>query len=166
MKVEFNHLGVSVGDIDKAIEFYTTVLGAKKLMGPFPIKNDGGSTGITNTLYGGHGQTWTGFKLCQVVLANGVGLELMEFEGGYDPDNVTEFEFKKHGIFHFAVTVEDTKAFAEEVVKWGGEIYSDYAPRPWKGEDTLTVYVKDPFGLVYEVHDHSYEFLNTMPERA
>ena len=160
-KVEFNHIGISVGDIGKAIEFYTTVLGGKHLAGPWPIKNDGGTTGITNTLYGKNGHTWTGFKMAHVLLANGVGIEIMEFEGGYDPAPDKEFEFKKHGIFHFAVTVPNVEEFVAEIVKWGGEQYCDYNIRDHKGEKTYTVYVKDPFGLIYEVHDHCYEFLNT-----
>jgi len=48
-KIEINHVGVSVKDLDKAIEFYTSVMGWELIGGPLPIKNDGGTTGITNT---------------------------------------------------------------------------------------------------------------------
>ena len=161
-RVEMNHIGVSVKDIDKAIAFYTEVMGWQHIAGPFPIKNDGGTVGITNTLYGRDGHTWTGFRLAHILADNGVGLELLEFEGGYDPEPEKEFEYKKHGIFHFAVTVPDTEEFVKKVKEWGGEEYCDYNRREWKGEDTVTVYVKDPCGLIYEVHDHSYEFLNRM----
>jgi catechol 2,3-dioxygenase-like lactoylglutathione lyase family enzyme len=163
-KIEINHVGLSVKDIDKAIEFYTSVMGWELIGGPFTIKNDGGSTGITNTLYGYNGHTWTSFRLAHILADNGVGLELLEFEGGFDPEGLDEFNFKQHGVFHFAITVPDTHAFAEKVKEWGGKEICDYNERPMGDVATSTVYLKDPCGIIFEVHNKNYEFLNRLPK--
>lgn len=157
-----NHISLSVGDIDKAIEFYKEVMGWWHIAGPFPIKNDGGpSAQFCSTLYAKNGHEWTGFRLAHMVAGNGVGVELLEFEGGYDAED--EFEYKKHGLFHFAVTVPDVDEFVEKFKEYGGEEYCDYNRRKISDANTtVTVYVKDPFNNVFEVHSHSYEYLNKM----
>ena len=157
-----NHFGLSVSNIEEAIEFYKETMGWWHEAGPFTIKNDGGpSSQFTNTIYGHDGHTWESFKLAHMVAANGVGVELLEFENGYDPE--LEFDFKRHGIFHFAITVGDIDTFLENFKAHGGKEYS--VRRDSKVSDhntTTTIFVEDPFGNVFEVHSHTYEYLNKM----
>ncbi|MDK2865991.1 MAG: hypothetical protein PWP38_306 [Clostridiales bacterium] len=157
-----NHIGLSVGDIDKAIDFYKEVFGWYHIAGPFPIKRDGGpSSQFCDTLYAHEGHEWTGFRIAHMVGSNGVGVELLEFEGGYDPED--EFEYKRHGLFHFSVTVPDVDEFMARLKENGGEEYCAYSRRKFNEENTVvTVYGKDPFGNIFEVHSHSYEYMNRM----
>ena len=157
-----NHVGLSVPNIEKAIQFYQEVMGWYHIAGPFPIKNDGGpSAKFTDTIYGHEGHAWTGFRLAHMTAANGIGIELLEFEGSHDPE--LEFDYKEHGVFHYAITVPDVEEFVERFTSHGGTQYSDYNIRKISDVNTITtVFVRDPFGIVFEVHSHSYEYMNRM----
>ena len=157
-----NHIALSVGDINKAIQFYREVMGWYHIAGPFTIKNDGSPTAqFCSSLYAHEGHEWTEFQLAHMVAANNVGVELLEFEGNYPPKD--EFEYKRHGLFHFAITVPDVDEFMTRLKSYGGSEYCDYNRRKISDVNTVvTVYAKDPFGNIIEVHSHSYEYMNRM----
>ena len=165
MAVQFtaiNHFGLSVSNIDEAIQFYKETMGWWHEAGPFTIQNDGGpSCKFIDTIYAHEGHTWESFKLAHMAAANGVGVELLEFENGFDPQ--IEFEFKRHGVFHFAITVGDIDAFLENFKAHVGKEYSMRSDRKVSDHNTTTtIFVEDPFGNVFEVHSHTYEYLNKM----
>ena len=157
-----NHIGIHVGDINKAIEFYKEAMGWWHIAGPFECRNDGTSKwAFTNSIYENEGKTWESFQLDHMATANGVGIELLQFENAYDPEK--HLEFKRRGIFHFAITVRDIDSFLEKFVALGGKLYSDRSDRPVSDKNTITtIFVEDPFGNVFEVHSHSYEYMNKM----
>lgn len=157
-----NHVGLSVSNIDEAIKFYKAAMGWYHIAGPFPLKNDGGpSAKFTDTIYGHEGHSWTGFRLAHMATSNGIGIELLEFEGSHDPD--LEFDYKEHGVFHYAITVPDVREFLENFIACGGTRYSEISDRKISDVNTVTtVFVRDPFGIVFEVHSHSYEYMNRM----
>lgn len=157
-----NHIGIHVGDINKAIEFYKEAMGWWHIAGPFECRNDGTSKwAFTNSIYENEGNTWESFQLAHMTTANGVGIELLQFENAYDPEK--HLEFKRRGIFHFAITVRDIDSFLEKFVALGGKLYSDRSDRPVSDKNTITtIFVEDPFGNVFEVHSHSYEYMNKM----
>jgi hypothetical protein len=78
--------------------------------------------------------------------ANGVALELFEFEGaGTRP-----------GLFHLCVVVPDVRHTADRIATSGGRRSS----RVWeifRGEPYLTCYCEDPFGTTVELYSHSHE---------
>lgn len=153
-----NHIGLHVNDIEKAIEFYKNAMGWTHLAGPWPIKDDGSEKwAFTTSIYGKEGNTWEGFKLAHMLAGNDVGVELLQFENGYAP--AKHLEFKRQGIFHFAITVDDLDAFVENFIAYGGKQYSDkrYDPRNFG-----TVFMEDPFGNVFECHNASYAAMNKM----
>jgi catechol 2,3-dioxygenase-like lactoylglutathione lyase family enzyme len=86
-----------------------------------------------------------------------VGIELLEFDGNYP---AKEWEYKRHGVFHFGVTVPDYKAFLDTLVANGGRIASNINPQAKKdaaGNPYTAVFGADPFGNIFEIFTHSYE---------
>lgn len=155
--IAFNHVGLSVSDIDKAIDFYKKVFGWYHLAGPWPIKRDpekGG--GFTDTVYG---TDWTAFKLAHMSTSNGVGVELLEFEGNYPPQS--KMEMKRQGLFHFGITVPNIKEFVAIVEANGGKRHSDYNEREVNGKLREYVFIEDPFGNIIEIYNYSYEIMST-----
>lgn len=163
MSIQFaaiNHIGLSVSNLEEAIAFYQETMGWRHIGGPLKMVNDGGpACKFTDTVYGHEGHAWESFRLAHMAAANGVGIELQEFENSYDPK--MELEYKRHGIFHFAITVADVDSFLENFKAHGGKEYSERKDRKISDYNTTTtVFVEDPFGNVFEVHSHSYEYLN------
>lgn len=150
--VVFNHVCVSVPDIEKAIEFYKEVFGWYHISGPMLLKRDGPAGPFCETVYG---KDWTEFKLAHMSTGNGIGFELVEFAGSYAPEN--NFEMKRHGIFHFAITMPDYEEFIEKVIAHGGKQHSPANVSEVDGEKWVAVFVEDPFGNVFEIYAHSYE---------
>ena len=155
--IVFNHVGLSVSNIDEAIKFYKEVFGWYHLAGPWPIKRDtekGG--GFTDTVYG---TDWTAFRLAHMSAGNGIGVELLEFEGNYPPER--KMEMKRLGLFHFGVLVTDLREFVKKIEANGGKQHSDYNIREVNGQKREIVFVEDPFGNVIEVYNYSYEVMAT-----
>lgn len=154
--ITFSHIGISVPNIEKAIEFYKEVFGWYHLAGPWgPMKRDGGATSkFCDTVYG---EDWTSFKLAHMSTGDRVGIELLEFEGSYPAE---EWEFKKHGVFHFGVTIPDYEAFIEKLKTKGGKQRSLVNKRDVNGQTYVAVYVEDPFGNIFEIYSHSYEVMS------
>lgn len=154
--IMFNHVGLSVSNIEKAIEFYKEVFGWNHLAGPWPIKRESPKTDFTDSIYG---TDWTFFKLAHMSAGNGIGVELLEFEGNYPPKS--KLEKKRLGIFHFGVTVPDLKEFVATVEANGGKRHSDFSAREVNGKTREIVFVEDPFGNIIEVYNYSYEIMST-----
>lgn len=153
--IAFSHVGLSVSNIEEAIEFYKEVFGWYHLAGPWPIKRDGGSTSdFCDTVYG---EDWTGFKLAHMSTSDRVGIELLEFEGNYRAE---KWDFKKHGVFHFGITMPDYEKFLKKLEKHGGRQYSHINKRDVHGEEYAAVYAEDPFGNIFEIYTHSYELMS------
>lgn len=155
-----NHIGLHVDDIDKAIEFYKATMGWYRVGGPMELRNDGSAKwAFTNSIYGKEGNTWESFKLAHMASTNGIGIELLQFENGYAP--AKNLEFKRRGIFHFSITVRDIDEFLANFQAHGGKLYSDRSDRKLNDDNVITtVFVEDPFGNVFEVHSHSYEYMH------
>ena len=155
-----NHISISVRNIEESVQFYQNVMGWQ-LIGTAPeVVNDGSvNVAFCESLFGRENHTWTSLRIGHMVSSNGVGIELVEFGGNYPAEDA--FEFKKNGLFHFAITVPNVKEFVENFTKHGGEVYSDFLEYPVSEVNFVnTIYCKDPFGVVFEVHNHDYVYLN------
>ena len=156
--VNMSHIGISVSDIDKAIEFYKEVFGWYHIAGPFPIKRSGNSTSdFCDTVFG---TEWTNFKLAHMSTGDRIGIELFEFEGNYPAKDI--LEYKRNGLFHFGITVPDVDDFIKNLEAHGGKKHSAVNKRETNGKTYIAVYVKDPFDNVFEIYSHSYEIMNKM----
>ncbi|HYZ84349.1 MAG TPA: VOC family protein [Bryobacteraceae bacterium] len=147
------HIGITVIDIEKAIRWYQEVLGFQLVAGPLNVVADDSHFGqIATDLWGGFG---TG-RLAQLAGADGVCLELFEFNKPATAVRENNFEYWKTGMNHFAIVDPAIEDLARRIVETGGKRRS----RIWTllpGKPYKIVYCEDPFGNVIEIYSHSTE---------
>ena len=151
----FSHIGLSVTDIQRGVDFYTQVVGAYVIMPPTTIGEDDSQIGQLCTDIFGPG--WSSFKIAHLSTVDGIGLELFEFPNAERREN--NFEYWKAGIFHFCITDPDIEGMARKIVEAGGKHRSKiWEFFPGKHPYKMT-YCEDPFGNILEVYTHSYEMI-------
>ncbi len=150
----FSHIGLSVPDIEKAVEFYKEVMGWYIVMEPSLVKEET-DTAIGIMCQDVFGKGYENFKIAHMVTSDGVGIELFEFKQNTGERSV--FNHIPSGLFHFSVQDPDLEGLVERIVEYGGKQrmpIREYYPneKPYR-----MCYVEDPFGIVFEVYSHSYE---------
>jgi lactoylglutathione lyase family protein len=149
----FSHIGVSVPDLERAVDFYTGVLGWYLIMPPTEIVEDDSPIGVMCRDVFGEG--FGSFRIAHVSTADGIGVELFQFPNQQQPEH--NFEYWKTSVFHFCVQDPDVEGLAERIVAAGGKQrmpVRHYFPdeKPYR-----MVYCEDPFGNLLEIYSHSYE---------
>ena len=149
----FSHIGLSVTDLEKAVEFYTNVFGWYVIMPPTLIMSDDSAIGVMCDDVFGKG--WEKFKIAHLSTGDKIGVELFEFKNAQPPEK--HFEYWRTSIFHFCVQDPDLEGLAEKIIKHGGKQrmpVRHYYPddKPYR-----MVYCEDPFGNIIEIYSHSYE---------
>ena len=149
-----NHVGVSVPDIDAAIDWYSRLFGFVLIAEPAEVRPDGSHFGnLSSDICG---ERYGGMKIAHMVTADGVGFELFEFLEPKPEPREDTMEYWKHGVFHIAITHHDVEAKVAEIVENGGLKRSEI----WElipGEDVRVCYCEDPYGNVIEIISHRYE---------
>ena len=138
------HVGLTVPDLDGAVAWYSDVLGLEALGEVMTVRAGDGHAGrvAADVLGADFGR----FRQAHLAGANGVAIELFEFEAGNRPP----------GLFHLCVVVPDVARAAERIATSGGRQSSEV----WEifsGEPYLTCYCEDPFGTTVELYSHSHE---------
>ena len=95
----FSHIGLSVPSVEKALKFYTEVLGWYVIMPPTVITEDDSAIGVMCTDV--FGPNWKSFKIAHMSTGDRIGVELFEFLNHETPKN--NFEYWKTSVFHFCV---------------------------------------------------------------
>lgn len=150
----FSHIGITVPDIKKAVEFYEEVMGWYVIMPPSKVTKEK-DTAIGQMCIDVFGEHWETFEIAHMSTSDGIGIELFSFP---DMDNKKpEFSPFKTGLFHFCVQDPEIETLTNKIVEYGGKQrmpIREYYPneKPYK-----MVYVEDPFGVVFEIYTHSYE---------
>jgi lactoylglutathione lyase family protein len=149
----FSHIGISVPDVEKAVEFYTTVMGWYQIMSPTEIREES-DTAIGRMCIDVFGSGWSSFRIAHMSTGDRVGIEIFEFPNNDSPKN---FEYWRTGTFHFCVQDPDIEGLVQKIKEHGGKQrmpIREYYPgdKPYR-----MCYVEDPFGLIFEVYSHSYE---------
>ena len=149
----FSHIGISVPDLEKAVEFYTKVFGWYVIMPPTLIVSDDSAIGVMCDDVFGEG--WEKFRIAHLSTGDKIGVEIFEFRNAQAPEK--HFEYWKTSIFHFCVQDPDLEGLAEKIVQHGGKQrmpVRHYYPdeKPYR-----MVYCEDPFGNIIEIYSHSYE---------
>ncbi|AZZ95109.1 lactoylglutathione lyase family protein [Hahella sp. KA22] len=150
----FSHIGISVPDIAKALDFYQKALGWYVIMDVTEVKEEK-DTAIGAMCIDVFGEGWGSFKIAHLSTSDSIGVELFEF-----PQNKTtrhEFNPYQTGVFHFCVQDPDVEGLAQRIVELGGKQrmpIREYFPgeKPYR-----MVYMEDPFGNIVEIYSHSYE---------
>lgn len=150
----FSHIGITVPDLQKAIEFYTQVMGWYLLMGPETVKEEK-ETAIGQMCIDVFGEGWKEFRIAHLSTSDGIGIELFEFP--HQPKTQGAFEPFKTGVFHFCIQDPNLEELAQKIIEAGGKQrmpIREYYPgeRPYR-----MVYMEDPFGNIIEIYSHSYE---------
>lgn len=152
--MKMSHVGIMVGEMNKAVEFYTKALGLEIVMDKSEVLEEK-ETAIGRMCIAVFGDGFKGFNIAHLVTKDGVGFELFEMKEREEKHNV---DFTKIGIFHFCLETDDFEGVIERTEQYGGRARMDimrYHPdndiKPYK-----MVYLEDPFGNLFELYSHSY----------
>lgn len=150
----FSHIGITVPNLEKAVEFYSNVMGWYIIMQPTVVKEEN-ETAIGRMCIDVFGEGWGEFKIAHMSTGDRIGIELFEFK--QSSEHLPEFNPFKSGLFHFSVQDPNIEELIEKIVAAGGKQrmpIREYYP----GEKPFRMcYVEDPFGVVFEIYTHSYE---------
>ena len=152
--MKMNHIGIMVGDMDKAVEFYTQALGLKVVMGNTQVTEER-ETAIGRMCVAVFGEGFKGFNIAHLLTTDGIGVELFEMK---DRQQRHEVDFSRIGIFHFCLQTDDFQGVIERTEKLGGKVRMDimrYHPEDDSKQEKM-VYLEDPFGNLFELYSHSY----------
>ena len=146
----FNHVGVTVPDLDAAMRWYVAVFGLRLIEGPdsASLSTPGGSRRADV-----FGPAWKEMRIAHLVTEEEAGIELFQFTDPpveKPPDN---FAYWRIGVFHIALTVGDVDGTAAEIARTGGKRRTDtHTVRP----GCVVCYCEDPWGNVLELSSRSY----------
>lgn len=144
------HVGMTVPDIEAAMDWYEDVLGFEPIMGPVEVEH--GEEHIGKLCADVLGEFDT-VSIAHVATGNQVAVELFEFEetGPENDPDPTEA-----GYFHACVIDPNIEELAAEIVDSGGEhhteIWNLFPDQPYR-----MTYCKDPWGNIVEIYTHSHE---------
>jgi catechol 2,3-dioxygenase-like lactoylglutathione lyase family enzyme len=136
--MQFNHVGVSVTNIDRSIAFYGEMLGMEPLCDVFPFGGEQFSEVMDIPQV--HG------RMCMI----GKGtfkLELFEFTDAAAKD--PNYLVSDIGISHFGVEVDDIAATFEKLQAAGVRIHCPVLT--FRGGGMRATYCRDPDGNVFEI---------------
>ncbi|MDF2152303.1 VOC family protein [Vibrio sp. CAU 1672] len=153
--MKMNHVGIMVGDMDKAVEFYTNALGLKVVMGNTKVVEER-ETAIGRMCIAVFGEGFKGFNIAHLVTSDGIGVELFEMKERAERHQV---DFSRLGIFHFCLQTDDFEGVINKTEKFGGKVRMDimrYHPED-DSKPQKMVYLEDPFGNLFELYSHTYE---------
>jgi catechol 2,3-dioxygenase-like lactoylglutathione lyase family enzyme len=150
------HIGVAVGDIEAAFEWYRDVLGFTPVMEPDRVV--AGEEHFGELAMDAVGEDFGEMKIAHMATGNHVGFELFEFEGVED----TEPNALQPGVTHFCVQDPDMDEAVERIVENGGEqlsskIWDIFPDR----SDYQMCYCADPWGNIVELHSQGYEHMHS-----
>ncbi len=74
----FSHIGITVPDIKKAVEFYEEVMGWYVIMPPSIVKKEN-DTAIGIMCVDVFGEKWETFEIAHMSTSDGIGIELFSF---------------------------------------------------------------------------------------
>ena len=150
----FSHIGITVPDIEKAVKFYSNVMGWYVIMEPSNVKKEN-DTAIGQMCIDVFGDDWEEFEIAHLATSDGIGIELFSFPHGIK--EAPEFNPFNTGLFHFSVQDPDIEGLIDKIVAFGGK--QRMPIRAYYPEDKpyRMCYVEDPFGIVFEIYTHSYE---------
>jgi catechol 2,3-dioxygenase-like lactoylglutathione lyase family enzyme len=152
----FNHVAVSVPDLEAAVDWYQEVFGFCR------IRSDRATDRAETPdapIFKIYPASMKKVKCAWLACGNGVGFEVFEFE---DPKTTVpktsadeQFEYTRGGFFHIAITVADPDGVVKKCLELGGKQIGQTVEM--YGEKAL--YAADPWGNVIELLSCSFEQL-------
>lgn len=144
-----------VGDMDKAVEFYTKALGLEVVMGNTKVEEER-ETAIGRMCIAVFGEGFKGFNIAHLLTKDGIGFELFEMK---ERQERHEVDFSRIGIFHFCLQTDDFHGVIARTEEFGGKVRMDimrYHPEDDNNTSQM-VYLEDPFCNLFELYSHTYK---------
>ena len=151
--MRINHIGITVADIDAAIEFYTSAFGLTVLVAPFDASTE---TEGAKRRFDVFGAQWGRMKLAHLTDAEGTGFEIFQFVKPTVHVREEGFDYWNSGISHIALTVDDLESTISRITELGGRARSDIHELP---SGTRICYCADPWGTAIELVTTPYTAL-------
>jgi lactoylglutathione lyase family protein len=154
MTVCLNHIGVTVPDLDRAVDFYVKALGLYVVVGPTNIVRDESPVGqMCDDIFG---TNWVSFRIAHLSTLDGIGVELMQFAAtSHEPQ---PFEYTRPRVQHICFQDPDIEGRVALIVRHGGRQRMSAIREFFPGSKPYRmVYCEDPFGNIVELYTHSYE---------
>jgi len=143
MKAEFLHVGLTVKDLKRTIDFYQTYFGFKlEMTGVFDEQFIRGH----NVLYRLVDGEYSDF--CFLKSANGIVLEVFQF---HPQKEAQEVEWARPGYTHICFWVEDIFAVYERLKADGVKIF--FEPDVRQSPEEHWMFLQDPDGNLIELQD-------------
>src|SRR5262245_10983118 len=114
----FSHVGTTVTDLARAVDWYREVLGLYLLQRPLEVVEDG--TPLASAAAQIYGTGFRRFQFAHLCGADGLGVELFQFDSPPTARRENSFEFWCTGINHFAVTARDVEELVDRITGVGG----------------------------------------------
>lgn len=152
--ITFSHVGITVPDLDRAVEFYSQAFGFYVIMPPTEIRQDDSAIGkMCDDVFG---PGWGSFRIAHLATGDRVGIELFEFPRT-EPER-RPFEYWRPGIFHVCLQDADLEERVKIIESLGGRQRMQQVRYYYPGAKPYRmVYCEDPFGNIIELYSHSYE---------
>ena len=150
----FNHVGIGVADIDRAVSFYVSMFGCRVLRAPFAVRStDKRGEQPVDVL---KPPSFKHMLMAHLATVDEVGIELFQLIDPPHEPRKPEPEYWKSGVFHISFTCAVIEDKVAELVAAGGIQLS----RIWVNDDTdqskKMVYCADPWGTIIELYTHDY----------
>jgi catechol 2,3-dioxygenase-like lactoylglutathione lyase family enzyme len=150
---EINHIGLTVGDIEAAVAFYTSIFGLEVLVSPSIHTLESSASERRRDVFG---QRWGGMKLAHLATPSGIGIELFEFIAPATVSPEERFAYWHIGASHICFTVANIEDTISRLIKAGGRQRSQvHTVAP----GTQICYCEDPWGAILEVSSGTYSMI-------
>jgi predicted enzyme related to lactoylglutathione lyase len=153
MPMKINHIGITVTDIDAAVNFYTRAFDLTVLVAPFDASTQ---TEGAERRFDVFGAQWKHMKLAHLANADGVGFEIFQFVEPSVTVREEGFDYWNSGISHMALTVDDLEGTIARITELGGRARTGIHELP---SGTRVCYCADPWDTAIELVTASYAAL-------
>jgi catechol 2,3-dioxygenase-like lactoylglutathione lyase family enzyme len=138
--MQFNHVGISVTDLDRSIAFYRDMFGMEPLAPPFDFGGAQFSEIMDIPEVEG--------RMCMIAKGN-VWLELFEFTSPRGAAKDPRYPVSDRGISHFGITVDDIEGTYARLKAAGVPVHGRL--QTFSGGGMRAAYCRDPDGNVFEI---------------
>ncbi|MDE0733992.1 MAG: VOC family protein [Gammaproteobacteria bacterium] len=150
----FNHVGIGVGNIQRAVNFYRDAFGCRLLGEVFEVTSDGPNGEEAVDVLSS--RPFRSMQMANLVTIDGIGLEIFQLIDPPYETRIPALEYWKSGTFHICMTAPDFDATLQKILDLGGKQISQSWQRDPNDESKRMVYCTDPWGTVIELYTHSF----------
>lgn len=150
----FNHVGIGVADIERAVAFYVSVFGCRVVREPFTVRStDRRGEQPVDVL---KPPLFKHMIMAHLATIDEVGIELFQLIDPPHEPREPQLEYWKSGVFHISFTAAALDDKLAALIAAGGVQLS----RIWINDDAdvskKMVYCADPWGTIIELYTHDY----------